>query len=159
MTTSAGIPTDSARNPDGFTPDSALSQPASQRRDKPPTSRTDAQRPPRAIEETLTSRIRNIPGADALTRLIAELRPDWPITAIHAWTLRDERPWADVIAAGINGARDRSIRHVGGLQFTGPAAPTQTQTYPTVHEALNPKLCPHDFRVGACPTCRKERRP
>lgn len=28
---------------------------------------------------------------------------------------------------------------------------------PTVDEALNPELCPHEFRRGACPTCRKER--
>lgn len=155
MTTHPGIHTDSARNPNGFTPDSALSQPASQRRDNPTTSRTDAQTHGRAIEEALTSRIRRIPQADALTRLIADLRPDWPIDDIHTWALRDPRPWNDVVAAGINGARDRTIRQVGGLQFAGPAAPTQTQTYPTVHEALNPQLCKHDFRIGACPHCRR----
>lgn len=26
---------------------------------------------------------------------------------------------------------------------------------PTVDEALNPELCPHEFRRGACPTCRR----
>lgn len=39
------------------------------------------------------------------------------------------------------------------------AAPTRrTNTaprLPTVDEALNPELCPHEFRRGACPTCRR----
>lgn len=118
------------------------------------SSRTDAQTPRRATEESITSRVRRTPQAVALARLIADIRPDWTIDEIYTWALRDERPWADVIAAGINGARDRSIRQVGGLQYAGPAAPSPAITYPTVTEALNPQLCEHEFRLGACPFCR-----
>lgn len=123
----------------------------------PPTSsRTDAQTArAREAEESITSRIRRIPEAAALTRLVCGIRPDWPIDDVYAWALRDERPWADVVAAGINGARDRNIRQVGGLQFAGPAAPTTTQTYPTVHEALaDLDLCDHESVQGRCPSCR-----
>lgn len=131
-------------------------------RGKTPDARTDAlSTRGRVIEESVTSRIRRVPQADALARLIADIRPDWPVAEVHAWALRDERPWADVVAAGINGARDRSIRHVGGLAFTGPMAATVAQSYPTVAEALEPldaRLCScgSGSLRGACPPHRTQ---
>lgn len=161
--------TDSARNPDGIRSDSgphsalkkAASQPASQASSQgnPTSSRTEPQtlrRDDRSDErESITSQVRRIPEAAALARLVCGIRPEWSIGEVYAWALRDERPWADVVAAGINGARDRNIRQVGGLQFAGPAAPTTTQTYPTVREALaDLDLCDHESVQGRCPSCR-----
>lgn len=117
-------------------------------------SRSDAQTPGRANETSLTSRIRSIPQAAALARLILDLRPEWNPAAVYGWALNDDRPWAHVVAAGINGASDRSIREPAGLRYAGPAAPSPAITYPTVTEALNPQLCEHEFRLGACPFCR-----
>lgn len=157
--------TDSARNPDGFHQDSgphsalkkAASQPASQASSQgnPTSSRSDAQRGGRATETSLTATIRSTPQAIALARLILDLRPEWDPAAVHGWALTDDRPWAIVVKAGINGASDRSIREPAGLRYAGPAAPSQAQTYPTVREALaDLDLCDHESRVGACPSCR-----
>lgn len=126
--------------------------PSTSSRTEPQTLRRDDRSDER---ESITSQVRRIPEAAALARLVCGIRPEWSIDEVYTWALRDERPWADVVAAGINGARDRAIRQVGGLQFTGPAAPTTAQSYPTVAEALNPRLDEHGFPAGSCPICRR----
>lgn len=123
------------------------------------SSRTDAQTArARDAEESITSRIRRTPQAVALARNITDIRPEWSAEDVYAWALRDERPWSDVVAAGINGARDRSIRQVGGLQFAGPAAPSPVMTYLSGREALaeaeDRNICEHGGIVGRCPLCR-----
>lgn len=156
-----GLSTDVTRTSDGPSCDSRAQRERETETSTTTSSRTEPQRRnDRSDErESTTSRIRRITEADALTRLVCAIRPEWSIDDVHAWALRDERPTADVIAAGIAGARDRSIRQVGGLAFAGPAAATVAQTYPTVTEALAANdvgnLCDHGSRAGACPMCRR----
>ena len=153
------IPTDSARNPQRIrtehVPDSALNKPASQPASNNTTSsRTDAHT--RETEKTLTARIREIHPLDAITTLLVEIRPDWKPEHVRAVIARDRRPWRDVVAAAFDCAYDPTVRSPAAIENHGTRSSEPTPPkYPTVHEALNPQLCPHEFRVGACPLCRR----
>lgn len=122
-------------------------------------SRSDAQTRDRAEEQTITSRIRSIPQAAALARLIVDLRPRWNPDDVYAWALNDDRPWATVIQAGLNGALDHGIREPGGLRYAGPnAAPVPAP--PTIAElrrtqnALETDDCGHGDVAHRCALCR-----
>jgi len=148
--------THSARKDAGF-----RSQPASQPATESgsPLSRSDAQTRERAEEQTITSRIRSIPQAAALARLIVDLRPRWNPEDVYAWALNDDRPWAVVIQAGLNGALDHGIREPGGLRYAGPSAapvpapPTMAELRRT-QKALEQADCGHGDTRERCALCR-----
>lgn len=100
------------------------------------------------------------PAAD-LAGVIVSIRTDWTREAVYAALRADDRPWRTVVLGSTRGAGlegpDR-VRHPHGLRYVNPDGPTAAaQSYPTVAEALEPELCAHEFRVGACPFCRTER--
>lgn len=151
--------TDSQRIPGGIqteqVPESAFntaSQPASH---IPTSSLSAAQGARRAEEATLTARIRAIPEIDALTRLVATIRPQWDIPTIRRAIERDDRPWTTITEAYWRGANDPTIAHPNGLRYIGTTYDNPTPRLPDVTEALNPELCQHEFRAGACPLCRR----
>lgn len=122
-------------------------------------SRSDAQTRERAEEQTITSRIRSIPQAAALARLIVDLRPRWNPEDVYAWALNDDRPWAVVIQAGLNGALDHGIREPGGLRYAGPSA-APVPTPPTIAELRHAQQqrdqddCGHGDTRERCALCR-----
>lgn len=124
-----------------------------------PTSRSDAQTRDRADEQTITSRIRSIAQADALARVILDLRPTWSPADVRAWALNDDRPWAHVVQAGLNGALDHGIREVGGLRYAAPTAtaapapPSIAELRRTQHQ-LEDDDCGHGDIRDRCALCR-----
>lgn len=104
----------------------------------------------------LVATIRAIPEVDALTRLVASVRPSWDVLAIRRAIERDDRPWTIVVDAFWRGSNDPNIAHPNGLRYVGGVYETTVPVLPTVAEALAPQLCAHEFRVGACPFCRQE---
>lgn len=113
----------------------------------------------RAEEASLTARIRAIPETDALTRLVATIRPAWDIPTIRRAIERDDRPWTTVVEAFWRGANDPDIAHPNGLRYVGATYDQAVPKLPTVDEALaandDTNLCDHGSRVGACPMCRR----
>lgn len=148
-TESSPIPTDSALNTARTARESFGS----------PRSRSDAQTRDRADEQTITSRIRGIAQADALARLILDLRPLWNPADVRAWVLNDDRPWAHVVQAGITGALDHGIREPGGLRYAGPAAqaaptpPSLAELRRAQHQ-LDTDDCGHGDIRNRCALCR-----
>lgn len=105
---------------------------------------------------------RGIENVEHLAATIRSIRPDWTDVAIEAAIWSDDRPWRTVVAASIRGALldgPDTIRHPNGLRYVNPAGDTTVERLPSVDDALNPELCPHGSRVGACPMCRQENRP
>lgn len=154
--------TDSQRIPSGIqtehVPDSAFntaSQPASHLHT---SSLSAAQGGRRAEEASLTARIRAIPETDALTRLVASIRPAWDIPTIRRAVERDDRAWAVVVEAFWRGANDPDIAHPNGLRYVGATYDQAVPKLPSVAEALaandDTNLCDHGGRRGACPMCR-----
>lgn len=107
----------------------------------------------------LVARIRAIDEVDALTRLVATVRPQWDILSIRRAIERDDRPWAVVVDAFWRGSNDPDVRHPNGLRYIGGVYEQTVPVLPTVAEALTLKLCPvHEddgFRADACPKCRR----
>ena len=78
-------------------------------------------------------------GRDELTadlaRIVCSLRPDWAWNATKAAIRADDRPWADVAAASIRGARltgDDRVRHPNGLRYVNPDGIAATPIPPRV---------------------------
>ena len=90
-----------------------------------------------------------------LALVVWSLRPEWNVQMVESALLSDDRPWRTVVLASIRGAADPDIRHPNGLRHVNADGPHTTPRLPSVHEALNPELCDHEFRVGACPMCRR----
>ena len=123
---------------------------------KTTSSLSDAQTRGRAIEQATTARIRSIHPVDALTVTLIEIRPDWKPEQVHATILRDRRAWTSVVAAALECALDPDVRSPFAIENHGARSRTETvPVLPTVAEALAPQLCAHEFRVGACPFCRR----
>jgi hypothetical protein len=140
--------TDSQRIPGGIqteqVPESAFNT-ASQPASHIPTSSRSV-----ALAATRTN--------DDLATVILSLRTDWKFSEILRAIDADDRPWRTVVAASIRGALldgPDTIRHPNGLRYVNPTGTDTTPPLPTVDEALNPQLCHHDFRAGACPLCRR----
>lgn len=105
-----------------------------------------------------TARLRDIHPLDALAVTIAWIRPDWNIGAIRGVLARSNGSHAELAERALRVALDPGVRTPAAIENAGPIRRSDTPvTYPTVDEALNPPLCPHEFRRGACPACRKER--
>lgn len=150
--------TDSSRIPDGIraegVPDSALNT-ARTASHIPTSSLSAAQGGRRAEESSLTARIRSIPEADALTRLVATIRPAWDIPTIRRAIERDDRPWTTIVEAYWRGANDPDIAHPNGLRYVASSFDQAVPRLPTVDEALNPPLCPDHGSAQPCPLCRR----
>lgn len=70
----------------------------------------------RAITDAeIAARIRTTPQADALARIVTDLRPGWNPVLVYRWALTDDRAWSVVVAAGIRGALDPDVHHPNGL--------------------------------------------
>ena len=149
--------TDSSRNPVGIPggklPDSAISK-NSQNSNYSTSSRTDALGGGRQA----TAAIRDIHPLDALAVTVCWLRPDWNITLTRAILARSNGSHHELAERALRVALDPDARTPAAIENAGPVRRTDTvPRLPTVDEALNPELCPHEFRRGACPACRKER--
>lgn len=120
------------------------------------SSRTDALGRGRASETKEIARLRDIHPLDALAVTVAWLRPDWNLGAIRGVLARCNGSHAELVERALILALDPDVRTPGALENAGPVRRAEpAQTYPSVHEALNPELCAHEFRVGACPVCRR----
>jgi hypothetical protein len=104
---------------------------------------------------TTTARIRGISQADALARLVTDLRPDWRPEDVRAWAMTDDRPWAIVVTTGITRCTDRDVRLPAGLRHVGPAAASATPRIPTIAEWRNAPRCGHGEIAGHCALCRR----
>lgn len=158
MTARPGIQTDSERNPDGKTLDSALRVEKSTAQQESTSSLSAAQGGRRAEEASLTARIRAIPETDALTRLVATIRPAWDIPTIRRAIERDDRPWTVVVEAFWRGACDPDIAHPNGLRYVAASYDQAVPRLPSVSEALaandDDNLDDHGFPPRRCPFCR-----
>lgn len=159
--TSTGIQTESGRNPDGRTPDSAFSQPASQNSQPyPPSSRSDAQTRGREIETTNLARLAAIDDRDAAAKIVLTLRPDWSAKAVLDWLRNDDRPWAEVCRAALR-ASDHDIRTPTGLRYVGTEydrTPTPTPMRFDEWQRRDKNRCPNGAVVldngTCCALCR-----
>lgn len=130
-------------------------------RTEPSYVRAGAHEPLPSYEEPTSSRSdAQMPGLldHHLGVIIATVRPDWRLEDIRKAIASDDRPWRTVVAASIRGALldgPDTIRHPNGLRYVNPTSTDTTPPLPTVDEALNPQLCRHEFRAGACPLCRR----
>jgi len=143
--------TDAARTVHGQSRDSRA-QTETETERTTPSSRTDA---PRGARQA-TAALRDIHPLDALAVTIAWLRPDWNLGAIRGVLARSNGSHHELAARALRVALDPDARTPGAIENAGPIRRLEpVQTYPTVTEALNPELCAHEFRIGACPTCRR----
>lgn len=99
--------------------------------------------------------IRSITYADALVRVIAELRPYWDLDKVRHEVVNDPRPNGIAAPAAIFAACDRAIHEPGAITHYQP--PTYTPPRPTP-DIRAPK-CPHgvladpDGRGAGCEGC------
>jgi hypothetical protein len=121
----------------------------------PLTSVTSDQQTPGSGKTSTTTRIRSISPADALARLVTDLRPDWRPDDVRAWALTDDRPWAVVVATGITRATDPAVRLPAGLRHVGPAARSEAPRIPTVAEYRAITRCDHGAEADRCALCRR----
>lgn len=144
----------STRIPDGIPSDSGFNKNSKNSNGNTTSSLSAAQRGGRADEASLTARIRAIPEADALTRLVATLRPAWDIPTIRRAIERDDRPWMTVVAAYWRGALDPDIAHPNGLRYIAPVDDRAVPRLPTPGELDRAPRCPHGAVSGTCALCR-----
>lgn len=122
------------------------------------SSLSAAQTSNRAEEASLTQRIRSISEVDALTRLVASVRPAWPVLAIRRAIERDDRPWTVVVDSAWRSSNDPGVKHPNGMRFVGGLYETTVPRLPSAAEALaeaeDGNICNHGGIVGRCPLCR-----
>lgn len=151
-----GIRPESARKetgiPSGKTPDSALSQPASQ--------------PATESGLGLGTSLRASNGLQATTITLLILRPDWPEADTAAVLARDPRPWRTVVAAALACALDPAIEHPSRIETTNTpaiAAAGPTPVPPSLAELrrtqrrLEDDDCGHGDIRERCALCRHHR--
>ena len=100
--------------------------------------------------------LREIHPLDAMAVTLAMIRPDWSPTHIRAVLARSNGSTRDLARRALTLALDPDVRTPNGIENADMRRYDPTPVLPTVAEALNPQLCAHEFRVGACPVCRRQ---
>ena len=118
------------------------------------SSRSDAQRGRREIEETHQARLAAITESDVLAWIALRKRSGWTATDCVTWARSDDRSFDEKLTAASN-AHDVETRHPNGLRYVG----AQGQLTPTpmrIDDWRGAERCPngaiHD--PHPCALCR-----